>query len=159
MLHCIIKGVTCGPLGELFCMSCGDVVHHECFDQEHERVFLEHNIPQLSWRETPIIRGIDPSSFIVTTDNQVIWQGIIASYPTPVSAQFVQASQLAAKRLAIFRGEILNGWKLMGLKAMELFKYQHCHGKIFVIFCSSCLRIWPYSYGVSFVSVTFVRER
>jgi len=109
-------------------MGCGDKVYHECFDQERERVFLEQNIPQLSWRETPIIRGIDLSSFIAA-ENQIIWQGMIASYPTPVSAQFVQASQLAVKRIAIFRGEIYNGLKHLGPKAMELFNHQQCHGK------------------------------
>lgn len=108
-------------------------MHHECFDQERERVFLEQNIPQLSWRVTPIIRGIDPSSFIVA-ENQIMWQGMIASYPTPVSAQFVQASQLAVKRIAIFRGEICNGLKHLGPKAMELFNHQQCHGKMLIIF-------------------------
>lgn len=105
-------------------------MYHECFDQERERVFLEQNIPQLSWRDTPFIRGIDPSSFIVTGENQVIWQGLIASYPTPVSTLFVQASQLATKRIAVFRGETWNGLKFVGPKAMELFKYQQCQSEI-----------------------------
>jgi hypothetical protein len=114
-------------------MGCGDFVYHECFDQERERVFLEQNIPQLSWRDTPINRGIDPSSFVVTAENKVLWQGIIASYPTPVSAQFVKASKLAAKRFAIFRGELWNDIKYLGPKAMEVFKYQQCHGKMLLL--------------------------
>lgn len=114
-------------------MGCGDMVYHECFDQERERVFLEQIVPQLSWRETPIIRGVDPSSFVVK-ENQILWQGMVASYPTPVSAQFVQASKLAAKRIAIFRGEICNGSKHLGRKAMELFNHQQCHGKMSIIF-------------------------
>lgn len=109
-------------------------MYHECFDQERERVFLEQNIPQLSWKDTPIIRGIDPSSFIVTAANQVIWQGLIASYPTPVSSLFVQASQLAAKRIAIFRGEMWSGLKHLGPKAMELFKYQQNQSEILLSF-------------------------
>ncbi len=108
-------------------------MNHECFDQERDRVFLEQNIPHLCWRETPIIRGIDPSSFCVNTENQIIWQGIIASYPTPVSAQFVQASRLAAKRMAIFRGDLCNNTKDLGPKAMELFKYQQCNCKILLV--------------------------
>ena len=102
------KGVTCGPLGEIFCFGCGDNVYHECFDQERERLFLEQNIPSLCWRETPILRGIDPSSFIVTPENGVVWRGMMAAYPTPVSTQLVQASRFAAKRSSIFRGNIVD---------------------------------------------------
>ena len=89
-------------------MACGDIIYHECFDQERDRVFLEHNIPTLSWSETPIIRGFDPSSFFVTPEHGVVWRGMVATYPAPVCSQLVEASRLAIKRLSIFRGDRCN---------------------------------------------------
>jgi len=107
-------------------MGCGDFVYHEVFDQERERIFLEQNIPSLSWRETPILRGVDPSSFIVTPENGAVWRGMMATYPSPVSAQLVQASRFAVKRMSIFRGDDTN--LELGPKAAELCIYRQHHG-------------------------------
>jgi hypothetical protein len=124
-----MQGVTCGPLGELFCMPCGKVIHHECFEQERERLFLEHNIPTLCWSETPIIRGIDPSSFCITPENGVVWRGMMATYPAPVASQLVEASRLAIKRSSIFRGDRCNRSMNLGPEAVKLSMYQLRQGK------------------------------
>jgi len=133
MLHFLMSGhrfgVTCGPLGEIFSFGSGDIVYHEVFDQERERIFLEQNIPSLSWRETPILRGVDPSSFIVTQEHGVIWRGLMATYPAPVSTQLVEASRLAAKRFSIFRGDIDSRFMEMGANAAELAIYQQRHSE------------------------------
>lgn len=105
-------------------MGCGDNVYHECFDQERERIALEQNIPLLCWKETPVIRGVYPSSFMLTPENGVVWRGMMASYPSPVSPQLVQASQLALKRFSIFRGDTSNRLFEWGANDIELATYQ-----------------------------------
>ncbi|KAL7547769.1 hypothetical protein ACHAWF_011051 [Thalassiosira exigua] len=123
MLHFLMSGhrwgVTCGRAGEVFCMGCGDVVYHECFDLERERIFVEHHVPSLSWRESRIIRGVDPSSFMITPENGVVWSGLKATYPTPVPAQLVHAARFAAKRIAMFRGGMVERSMEPGVKADE----------------------------------------
>lgn len=104
-------------------MGCGDNVYHECFDQERDRICLEYNIPSLCWKETPIIRGFDPSSFIFTPENGVIWRGMMATYPTPVSPRLIQAAQYGLKRLSIFSGNV--GERMVdGVNATKLAVYQ-----------------------------------
>ncbi len=85
MIHFTL-GVSCGQVGELFCMGCGDFVHHECFDQERERLFVENNYPSLSWKDTPILRGVDASSLAVIPEHGYVWRGMLATYPIPVSS-------------------------------------------------------------------------
>jgi hypothetical protein len=129
-------------------MPCGNVIHHECFDQERERLFLEHNIPTLCWSETPIIRGIDPSSFCITLKNGVVWRGMMATYPTPVSSQLVEASRLAIKRSSIFRGDRCNRSMKLGSAAVKFSMFQLRHGK-FGYFLSSVLTTKRSSNGGS----------
>ena len=112
-------------------MGCGDFVYHECFDQERERLFLEKNFPSLCWEETPILRGINPSSFVVTPEHGVVWRGMMATYPSPVSTQLVHASRFAARRLSIFRGDVGDRTQDWGPKAIELSIYQQRHCKLY----------------------------
>ena len=125
-------GVTCGPKGDLFCMGCGDVIRHECFDQERTRIFFEHNYPTLSWKGFNIIRGVDPSSFAITPKHGVVWQGLIATYPTPVRPELVQAAQYAAQRISIFRGDVDYKTTEFGPVATELYNYQRLHCKCYL---------------------------
>jgi len=131
MLHFLMSGhkfgVTCGPMGEIFCMACGDFIYHECFDQERERLFVEIHFPSLCWKETPILRGVDPSSFIFTPEHGVMWRGMMATYPNPVSTQIVHASRFAAKRLLMFRGLVGEKTIDWGPKALALAIYQQRH--------------------------------
>lgn len=120
-------------------MPCGDLVYHECFDQERERIFLENNIPTLSWGETRIIRGIDPSSFVFTRENGVVWRGMMATYPTPVSGQLVEASRLAMNRMAIFRGDSFNGSINWGPAAVKLSLYRQRWRKFAAFLFLFCL--------------------
>ena len=135
MLHFLMSGhkygVTCGVAGELFCMGCGDIVHHECFDRERERVFLEQNHPSLCWQESPINRGINPSSFTMTKEQGYVWRGLLASYPIPSATQFVRAGQVAMRRVLLFRG--CSTSKMMGLgpNALKLSMHRQTHCKLF----------------------------
>lgn len=80
-------GVSCGQLGELYCMGCGDFVHQECFDQERERLFIEYNYPLLAWKAKPILRGVDASNFLMLPEQGYVWQGLQATYPIQVSSR------------------------------------------------------------------------
>lgn len=122
-------GITCGESGELFCMGCGDIVQHECFDRERERVFLEQNHPSLCWQESLIIRGINPSSFNVTKEQGYVWRGLLASYPIPAPSQYVRASQSALKRLLMFRGCSTNTMVDLGPTALKLTMHRQAHCK------------------------------
>ena len=144
ILHFLMSGhkfgVTCGSRGELFCMGCGDFVYHECFDQERERLFLEQNHPSLSWSETPIIRGVDPSSFIVTPENGIVWRGMMATYPSPIRPELAQSGRFAINRISLFRGDKYGSTMELGPKAVELSTYQQCHCKLRR--CSCFLLMW-----------------
>jgi hypothetical protein len=133
MLHFLMSGhrygVTCGESGEIFCMGCGDIVQHECFDRERERVFLEQNYPSLCWQECLIIRGINPSSFTVTKEQGYVWRGLLASYPIPAPAQFVRASQSALRRLLMFRGCSTSKMAVLGPSALKLAMHRQAHSK------------------------------
>ena len=137
MLHFLMSGhrygITCGESGELFCMGCGDIVQHECFDRERERVFLEQNHPSLSWQESLIIRGINPSSFTVTKEQGYVWRGLLASYPIPAPSQYVRASQSALRRLLMFRGCSTNTMVDLGPTAFKLTMQRQAHCKLFKI--------------------------
>lgn len=109
-------------------------MYHECFEQERERVFLEKNVPSLSWSKTPILRGAIIGSFVESPENGVVWRGMMATYPTQVSMQLVQASRFAAKRISIFRGDMVDRSMGLGTKAAELSVYQQCHCMFFVFF-------------------------
>ena len=126
-------------------MKCGDIVYHECFDQERERIFLEQNIPSLCWKETPIIRCVDPSSFMATPENGVVWRGMIATYPTPVSAQLVQASRFAANRLSIFNSDLGDRSIELGPKALALSIHQQLHSELASPFLLSFLFVQIFS--------------
>ncbi len=123
-------------MGEIFCMACGDFIYHECFDQERERLFVEIHYPSLCWEETPILRGVDPSSFIITPEHGVMWRGMMATYPNSVSTQIVHASRFAAKRLSMFRG-LMGGRTIdWGQKALALSIYQQRHRETFFSYIS-----------------------
>lgn len=136
ILYSMKIGVTCGPMGEIFCMACGDFIYHECFDQERERLFVEIHFPSLRWKETPILRGVDPSSFIITPEHGVLWRGMMATYPNPVSTQIVHASRFAAKRLLMFRGVVGEKTTDWGPKALALAIYQQRHCKTILSYFS-----------------------
>ena len=133
MLHFLMSGhrygITCGESGGLFCMACGDIVQHECFDRERERVFLEQNHPSLCWQESLIIRGINPSSFTVTKEQGYVWRGLLASYPIPAPSQYVRASQSALRRLLMFRGCSTNTMVDLGPTALKLTMHRQAHCK------------------------------
>jgi len=137
MLHFLMSGhkygVTCGESGEIFCMGCGDIVHHECFDRERERVFLEQNHPSLCWQESPINRGINPSSFTVTREQGYVWRGLLASYPIPAPTQFVRAGQFALRRLLMFRGCSTSKMVVLGPNALKLAMHRQAHCKLFCL--------------------------
>lgn len=86
-------GVSCGSLGELYCMACGGFVHQECFDQERERLFIEYNYPSLGWKDTPILRGVDASPFVVIPEQGYVWLGLQATYPIHVPSNVSQCLQ------------------------------------------------------------------
>eukprot|EP00986_Skeletonema_menzelii_P001814 scaffold495_cov152-Skeletonema_menzelii.AAC.4 len=96
MLHFLMSGhtygVTCGSAGQLFCMRCGDIVQHECFDRERER-------------ESPINRGINPSSFTVTKE-----QG-----------------HFALRRALMFRGCSTSNMTTLGPNALKLTMHRQAH--------------------------------
>lgn len=132
MLHFLMSGhkygVSCGESGQLFCMRCGDIVQHECFDREREQVFLEQNHPSLCWQESPINRGINPSSFTVVTKEQgYVWRGLLASYPIPASPQFVRASHFALRRALMFRGCSTSKMVTLGPNALKLTMHRQAH--------------------------------
>ena len=137
MLHFLMSGhtygVTCGESGEIFCMRCGDIVQHECFDRERERVFLEQNHPSLCWKESPINRGINPSSFTVTKEQGYVWRGLLASFPIPATPQFVRAGHFALRRALMFRGCSTSKMATLGPNALKLTLYRQSHCKLFFL--------------------------
>lgn len=102
-------GITCGPRAEIFCMKCGDFIYHEVFDQEKERMDISHYLPQFSWQAGSLNRSYEPFSFVSTPDHGIVWHGMVASYPTTVSSEFVLAGRLALRRQLIFKGEMEAG--------------------------------------------------
>jgi hypothetical protein len=137
MLHFLMSGhkygVTCGESGEIFCMGCGDIVHHECFDRERERVLLEQILPSFCWQESPINRGINPSSFTVTKEQGYVWNGLMTSYPIPAPTDFVRAGQLAVRRLLMFRGCSTSKMAALGPNALKLAHHRQSHCKLFCL--------------------------
>lgn len=135
MLHFLMSGhtygVTCGEAGEIFCMRCGDLVQQECFDRERERVFLEQNHPSFCWQESPISRGINPSSFTVTKEQGYVWRGLLASYPIPATPQFVRAGRFALKRALMFRGCSSSKMITLGPNALKVTIQRQAHSKLF----------------------------
>jgi ubiquitin carboxyl-terminal hydrolase 22/27/51 len=90
-------------------MKCGDFIYHEVFDQEKERMDISHYLPQFGWEVGNLLRSYEPFSFVSTPDHGIVWHGMMASYPTAVSSEFVLAGRLGLKRQLIFQGEMEAG--------------------------------------------------
>lgn len=124
MMHFLASGhafgITCGPRAEIFCARCGDFVYHEVFDQECERIEINHRLPLLGWESHAIKRSIDPLSFATTPDHGVLWRGIMASYPQTVPLNLVLAGRASLRRLSLFSGELADSRSLQwGPKAIR----------------------------------------
>jgi len=111
-------GITCGPLSGIYCMQCGDFIHHEAFENEIQRIKIQQNAKELGWnRNRPVIRSFKYMDFIVSPDtlfessastsgsSSVVWRGFHATYPFAKSRELVSAVSLTYLRMQIFRGD------------------------------------------------------
>jgi len=67
-------GITCGALGGIFCMKCGDFVHNEPLEAEKERVDIRENVGFLGWKRTGLINrsfgfGAGLEDFLLVPDD------------------------------------------------------------------------------------------
>mmetsp|Transcript_21914 Transcript_21914/g.27947 ORF Transcript_21914/g.27947 Transcript_21914/m.27947 type:complete len:714 (+) Transcript_21914:80-2221(+) len=138
----ISLGITCGPRAEIFCFKCGDFIYHPLFTYEKNRVDINRILPYLSWdnSSSSSLKHHDPrhnssslqrylsykSSFVETSDGDVVFRGFMASYvpelpPTqwnassnkssssPSLGKLLQAGKLALKRWYMFQGNLIGG--------------------------------------------------
>jgi ubiquitin C-terminal hydrolase len=131
MMHHMIRtghsfAVTCGERADVFCFKCGDIIYHEIFDQERERIDISKRLPWMGWHDGPVQRSFDAMQFLNTTENGVIWRGMIASYPQLVPQELVRASRLSMQRLLVNRGELSSPSSLAwGSQALGFAVYQN----------------------------------
>ena len=90
--------VTCGKRNSVYCFGCADIVYHEIFDNERERIDLEKTLPSWSWPEQPIQRSFDAFQFVLSRDHGIVWRGMVATYPTVVPSHHIQAAKMVLQR-------------------------------------------------------------
>ena len=66
-------GITCGTLGAIFCMKCGDFVHCEPLEVEKERVDIREKVGWLGWSRTGYVNrsfklGVGLEDFLLIPD-------------------------------------------------------------------------------------------
>jgi hypothetical protein len=84
----------------------------------------------MGWHDGPVQRSFDAMQFLNTTENGVIWRGMIASYPQLVPQELVRASRLSMQRLLVNRGELSSPSSLAwGSQALGFAVYQNENGK------------------------------
>lgn len=128
--------VTCGERADVFCFKCGDIVYHQVFDQERERIDVSKRLPWMGWHDGPVQRSFDAMQFLNTTENGVVWRGMMASYPQLIPQELVQASRLSMQRLLVNRGELSSPSSLAwGSQALGFAVYQHENGKPCYLLC------------------------
>lgn len=136
MHHCLRTGhnfaVTCGERAQVFCFKCGDLVLHDVFDQERQRIDVCRRLPWMGWYEHPVQRSFDCMRFR-ETEYGVIWRGLIASYPSAVPKEHEQAAKLSMHRLSLFRGELAVPSLLWGSEALEFAISQSQQGALIVL--------------------------
>lgn len=111
MLHMLTNShklaVTCGKRNSVYCFGCGDVVYHDIFDLERERIDFCHTVPHWSWPEHSLVRSFDPFQFMISPShassekNVIIWRGLIATYPSMVPQQHLVAARMMRQRQQI----------------------------------------------------------
>lgn len=84
----------------------------------------------MGWHDGPVQRSFDAMQFLNTTENGVIWRGMIASYPQLVPQELVRASRLSMQRLLVNRGELSSPSSLAwGSQALGFALYQNESGE------------------------------
>lgn len=105
--------VTCGRQANLYCFACADLIYHEAFDRERERIDLCAKLPWWAWQEHPLQRSFDayqfthvPNGSMSNPGGSMVWKGLIATYPALISPAFVRAARSTRWRQILFHGEI-----------------------------------------------------
>eukprot|EP00814_Leptocylindrus_danicus_P006297 CAMPEP_0116010138 /NCGR_PEP_ID=MMETSP0321-20121206/3831_1 /TAXON_ID=163516 /ORGANISM="Leptocylindrus danicus var. danicus, Strain B650" /LENGTH=856 /DNA_ID=CAMNT_0003479197 /DNA_START=168 /DNA_END=2738 /DNA_ORIENTATION=+ len=109
MKHFIITGhsigITCGDRGALFCMRCGDFVYNPVIEREKIRAEISARIPYLDTADHFLRRSLEPAPLAMTDNENYVWPGLMATYPSSVPHHLAQAGELSLKRLLAFTGE------------------------------------------------------
>lgn len=98
-------GVTLEDAARLFCFDCDDFVRHKVFDQEMLRLDLVEKMSWLGWTEQPVARSFDAMRFRQIPDVGILWNGMVAAYPTTIPLHHWEASQRCHKRYFCFSGQ------------------------------------------------------
>eukprot|EP00977_Amphora_coffeiformis_P007979 scaffold1803_cov92-Amphora_coffeaeformis.AAC.2 len=99
-------GVTLGPAANLYCFDCDAFIRHEIFDQEMLRLDLNEKLPWLAWGDRPIARSFDAMRFINIPDVGIVWNGMVAAYPSTIPSYHLEGSQRCHRRWFSFAGEL-----------------------------------------------------
>jgi len=117
-------GVTCGQRGIIYCFPCADIVYHTIFDMENERLEVEATLPHIAWPPHPVQRSMDAFQFVTLPEHGVVWNGIVASYPSVVPNHHRHMGKLMIKRHTLMRGAIQCKWGNLALQ-VGLHQYQN----------------------------------
>jgi len=102
--------VTCGKRNSVYCFACcGDIIYHDVFDLERERIDLHHTVPQnWYWAEHSILRSFDPFQFVSTHNDDVglVWRGLVATYPSTVPRQHLAAARMVRQRQQLIKAPL-----------------------------------------------------
>jgi ubiquitin carboxyl-terminal hydrolase 22/27/51 len=106
-------------------------VYHPLFDQERERLDLQHGLPWMAWREHAVQRSFDAFCFVRTEEQGLVWRGLLATYPILVPSEHVKAARLSLERRAMFQGRLDYPWLSLssGHRAAAFASFQRLHGK------------------------------
>ena len=99
-------GVALEPAADLYCFDCDNFIRHEIFDQEMLRLDLNEKLPWLAWGDRPVARSFDAMRFINIPDVGIVWNGMIAAYPSTIQSYHLEGSQRCHRRWFSFAGEL-----------------------------------------------------
>lgn len=134
MHHMLLTGhtfsVTCGERADVFCFKCGDLIYHQIFHDERERIDISQRLPWMAWQHHAVQRSFDSMQFHSSPEYGVMWRGLIATYPQLVPSELVRAGRLSMKRLLVNRGEFASSPSsvLWGTRALGHAVYQNQKG-------------------------------
>ena len=108
--HMALKGYRLGVClnasGKLYCFDCDDFIQHEIFSRELLRLDLAEKLPWLSWADQPVHRSFDAMRFVDIPEVGIVWNGMVAAYPSTVPSYHLEASTRCHRRLFSFAGEV-----------------------------------------------------
>lgn len=86
-------------------MRCGDFVYNPVVEREKIRTEVSVRIPSLSSAHRCLMRSLEPAPLTMTDNDNYVWPGLMATYPSSVPRHLALAGELSLKRLLAFRGE------------------------------------------------------